>query len=390
MQWPSVGPLFALPQDQLYFASCSRCPLPTASVDAGHAQLLVHATTPWAHSYGALRDQVRASVAQLVCAEPSQVHLFPCASHAASAAGRLMRRGQGARMRCVVLRDEAEMIAIPAQESFAGLVVADSPRDVLGLLELHDDVGAAFLTHAFWTTGLLLPHLDQVVALCARRGVALLLDVTQSLGVMSYDVRALFGAYPALRCALIASVHKHLLSSYGCCVAWFSSALTNGAQPLDGLDLHCKGLAVADQWTVAGGGMAPGDRGFLVDRSAFHAFESGQSNAVTWAVLKSSLGLLLGWDAAALVAHLARLTRDARAHFAACGFHIPYEAVDCAPHFFWAGHASAAAVVEALSARGVHVQLRHGGIRFAVGAFNDANQVARFGVLLREVVASLP
>jgi selenocysteine lyase/cysteine desulfurase len=90
---------------------------------------------------------------------------------------------------------------------------------------LKDDVAIAALPNVQWSTGGLL-DLERIGAACRRLGTALVLDLTQSLGVYPFDVRRVQPDFA------VAAAYKWLLGPYSTGVMYVAPRWQNG-HPLE-------------------------------------------------------------------------------------------------------------------------------------------------------------
>lgn len=373
----SPGESFKLPQNVLYFSSCGRYALPIESVVAGENELQRKQNTPWDVSGDRGLEGVRASFSQLIGSSCDRVCICPSTSYAMSIAAKLFQKELASGgLLCVA--DEIESAVLPLQAASNGIVsCVDSPSQILASVRSCAPRSCVVLvTHCFWTSGLCLPSLDELLNECASRDLPVALDLTQSVGVIRYNVNS----FPAaLRLLMCASVHKHLMGAYGTSLCYIAPSV----ELCDPLERTARQTQWDPLWDTHGGGMKSG-HGYQVTLAPnVRRFDAGLSNPVGFSVLEASLKLVLKWSDI-VVEHLQSLTDAAKAGLLKLG----YEVIGDAPHFF--AFSSPTIPIDELSsklkARCVYCDLRHGRIRFSVGMYNTMEHIDRFLAYAKEIL----
>ena len=189
--------LFVLPAQGLYLDTAAHAPMLRSVHDAGAAALASgnHPWTPDACAWEARVEQARALAAAWFDGEPDAVAFVPSVAYGiATAAHNLsLRRGDAV----LVLDGQfpSNLLAWQERCSQAGARIVVAHREdgqswtqaVLAAIDAHADLRIATLPQAHWHDGALL-DLDAIAAALHTRGIALVLDLSQSLGALSADV----------------------------------------------------------------------------------------------------------------------------------------------------------------------------------------------------------
>ena len=212
---PSQRHLFDIPDDIAYLNCAYLGPLSHAVVDAGR-RAMSRKARPWeigSADFFSHTEIARALFARLINASEEDVALIPAASYGISVAARNLPLARG---RTVVLLAEqfpSNVYAWRESASQAGAEVITVERPADGdltravLAEMDERTAIAALPNCHWADGALL-DLVAVGARCRELGAALVLDVTQSAGVLPLDVQSVRPDF------LVAACYKWLLAPY--------------------------------------------------------------------------------------------------------------------------------------------------------------------------------
>jgi selenocysteine lyase/cysteine desulfurase len=240
----------------------------------------------------------------------------------------------------------------------------DLTTALLAALDERTDIVA--VPHCRWTDGRLV-DLERIGARAREVGAALVVDATQSLGVLPLDVTR---ARPDF---LVAAGYKWLLGPYS--LGWLYVAPEwRAGRPLEA------------NWIGRAGAE---DFGRLVDYREDHApgarrFDVGErSNFALLPAALASLELLLEWTPAALAERLAILTASIAERLAPLGL-VTVPPQLRGPHFLGLAlpDGAPADLTERLAAAGVFVSRRGSSLRVTPHADNDEADVERLATAL--------
>ncbi len=212
---PSQRHLFDIPNDIAYFNSAYQSPLSHAVVAAGEAGLRSK-SEPWKitpQDFFSGSEAARAAFAEMIGASADDVAIVPAASYGVSVAAINVPLGKGRRI--LVLDEQFPSNLYPWHEladSQGGEIVtiarpADDDWTAAILAELDERIDIAALPHCHWTDGGLI-DLVTIGKRCRELGAALVIDATQSLGAMPFDVKAIQPDF------LVAACYKWLMGPY--------------------------------------------------------------------------------------------------------------------------------------------------------------------------------
>ena len=319
---PCQRHLFDIPDDVAYLNCAYMSPLLHASREAGYAGVR-RKCRPWEilpRHFFEHAERARALMAELVNATPDDIVITSSASYgvAVAAANLSLAAGQ-----TIVLLDEQFPSNVyawraAARETGAEVVTVARPDDddwtAAILAALDERTGLAALPHAHWTDGTLI-DLVAVGARCRELGAALVVDASQSLGVLPFDVQAIRPDF------LIAATYKWLLGPYGLGFAYVAPHRHDG-KPIEhnwidrvGSEDFSGLVAYRDEYQ-------PGARRYDVG-------ERGNHHLLPIAI--PALEQILHWGVADLQASLAAMTDGIAARAAEMG-------IDCVPKERRAGH----------------------------------------------------
>ena len=394
--------LFEVPAAVSYLGGCGMSPLMAQTVAVGQ-EAAARKARPWEplgeeEHVGAVRE----CFARLINASASDVAVTPCTSYAVSVAAKNIRLTRGRRV--VVLEQQMASNVLPWQEACdrSGAVLsvvrraagASSSWTQSVLDSLGDDVDVCAIPNCHWSDGSLI-DVAKVSRACMARDIKLVLDLTQSLGVIPLDVAEVQPAFVA------ASVHKWLLGPYGASLMYVSPEFQgHDALPLEYHERTRHG-GDDEEWDFVG---AMTDAGYP-SRSRADAAGlggGGRPNPILMPMLRSSLEKVVSWqsrDAAGRVrSKPAEWARPATQRIAACARSLSLEVpADRAPHMIGIRireddarvddrHAAIKAIIAHLKSSGIHCELRVGAIRVGFGVWNTFEDVNRLCSALEEAV----
>lgn len=213
--------LFDIPDDVAYLNCAYISPLMRQVRDAGRdgIEAKVHPWTITSADFFTRSSACRALFAQLINTAPRNIAIVPSASYGIAVAARNLPLAAGRSI--VVLEDQfpsnvytwrdladrhgAEMRTVSRSAAATANRGVDWTPAVLDAID--DATAIVALPHCHWTDGALL-DLERIAAACRARGAALVLDITQSGGVLPFDVEAVRPDF------LVCACYKWLLGPY--------------------------------------------------------------------------------------------------------------------------------------------------------------------------------
>lgn len=293
---------FLIPEGVTYLDTASNAPRLRA-VDAAARAAWEAGTEPWTPAWDAWEaalERVRRDASRLFHADlrtdAEGVALLPSVAQAMAivAAAWPLRAGDTVAMldgefpstlmpwqrRCV--QAGARLVAVP-REGAGGWLIRRLDQGRLDLL---------VLSQSHWRDGRLL-DLDAVAGAAKTAGVPLVLDLSQSLGVLPCDVARWAPAFAT-------SVgYKWLLAGKGLIPLWVAPAWRGRIEPLE---LHWQQRAPAHAWDFGFDGPPP-------PRAGARALDGGEvADPLRLAILQAGITQVLAWTPAAIAARLGVLT----------------------------------------------------------------------------------
>jgi selenocysteine lyase/cysteine desulfurase len=372
---PCQRDAFDIPEDVAYFNCAYMGPMLKVVRKAAEAAL-ARTGQPWqvtTDDFFTPPERARSLFARLINARPGDVAITPSASFGISTAANNLRIAKG---QTIVMLDEEFPSNVYAWQALARrdggeIRIVRRPADAdwtqAILNALDDRVAIAALPHCHWTDG---GHVDleRVSPALGKLGARLVLDVTQSLGVVPLDVTRIKVDY--LACAS----YKWLLGPYSLGFL-YAAEQHHGGEPID-----YNWITRERSEDFAGlvdyrDGYQPGARRYdMGERASF----------VLLPMVTAALEQLLAWTPEAIMATLAAIT-DRIAD------HAPELGVTVAPRALRAAHIAGlrfndgmpAGLVEQLREHKIYVSVRGQTMRIAPHVFVTAADVDRLLGALR-------
>lgn len=374
---PLISPqrdLFDFPRDTCYLNAAYMGPMPRSAVDAGQDSY-ARKGQPWRFQVQAdffdAPENLRGQAARLFGARTDDIALVPAASYGLATAARNLAP------------DAKSEILILAEQFPSNVYVW---RDLAAQHDAHvrtvtrsdnqswtDAVLAAISTataivacpHVHWADGGAL-DLAAISDAARRQGAALVLDLTQSLGVMPFDLAAIQPDFA------VAAGYKWLLGPYAMGFLYVAPH-------------HQSGEPLEQNWIVRD---RAEDLARLVDYADDHApgarrFDMGErSNFQLVPAAIASLNAMLDWGPDALSVTLGRNNRALADRLAPLGLHETTP--DRAPHYLSLSLPAGAPadLVSQLAAREIFVSQRGDRMRITPHVYNDEADFQRFASVL--------
>ncbi len=374
---PSQRSEFDIPRDVAYFNCAYMSPLSLRVLEAG-AAAWARKRRPWEIGVSDFFDDseaLRASIAALFGVAPEAVVLTPSASYGISFAAANLKVGPGQRI--LVARDQFPSNVYPwmelARRKGAELRMVERPADGdwtgAALAVLDERVAAVALPQVHWTDGGVF-DLERIGEAARQAGAALVLDLTQSAGVMDPDLRAVRPDFVAGAC------YKWLMGPYS--VGYLILGSADGVVPLEenwiqraNARFFARLVDYTDDRLPGGAGFDAGERSnFALVPAAL----AGVRQVREWG--PSRIAETLG-------ARTARLGEDA----VKLGCRIP--AATRAPHYLALALPEGTdpiRVRDGLASRQIHVSVRGDTLRVTPHLYNDDEDETRFLGALRDLL----
>jgi selenocysteine lyase/cysteine desulfurase len=212
---PSQRHLFDIPEDIAYLNCAYLGPLSHAVVAAGR-EASGKKSRPWeigSEDFFTDTEVARTLFAGLINAGDDDVALVPAASYGVSVAARNLPLAKGQTVVVLAEQFPSNVYAWRESANGAGARVIAVPRPEHGDLtravldSVDERTAVVALPHCHWADGALL-DLETIGRRCRELGAGLVLDVTQSAGVMPLDVKRIQPDF------LVAACYKWLLGPY--------------------------------------------------------------------------------------------------------------------------------------------------------------------------------
>jgi len=365
---------FSLPDDLHYLNCAYMGPLPKVTEAAGVEGVRLKRVPIgiFPKDFFETSDRLRGLFADLVnVGDPNSVAIHPGVSYGVAVAAKNlpMAAGQNVVMTHEQFPGNVHAWTRKAREA-GGEARFVTPPDGAGrgaawnerLMDAIDsDTAVVAVPHVHWTDGTLF-DLVAIGARCREVGAALVVDATQSVGAMPFDVQEI---QPD---ALICAAYKWMLGPYSVALSYFSERFNDGT-PLE------------ETWI---GRDQSEDFQHLVDYKeeyqpgALRYDVSERSNFTLLPMAVASLELIEELDPARIQVYCAELTKDLLREAADLGFSVEDEA--------WRGNhlfglrmlegIDLAGLKAALERRNVWASLRGTALRLAPNVYNDSEDVA--------------
>lgn len=370
--------LFDLPDDAVYLRCAASAPQLKSVYEAGRLGL-AKKSRPWRIGARETFDDVerlRALFAGLIGAEAGDVALAPSASYGLSIAAANLTLGAGRDVvvlerqfpsnvypwRVLVRRDGGRVLTVarPADDDWTAAVLA----------AIGPSTAIVALPQCHWLDGAMLD-----LAAIGRRtravGAALVLDLSQSLGAVPFDVRDVRPDF------LVAVAEKWLLGPYQLAFLYAAPSRQDG-EPIEHTWI---GRAESQDYARLvdyRDGYQPGARRFDVG-------ERGNFVSVPMAI--RALRQVADWRVDAIAATLTPLIRETAERAGAFGL-TPVPAAARAPHMIGlrAGAALPPNLGDRLADRGIFVTVRDQVIRVAPHVYNGRDDLERLFAALTDLL----
>lgn len=324
--------------------------------------------------------EARLRFGRLVSGAPERVAVLPAVSYGVAIAARNLPIER--RQRIVLLAEQFPGNVYAwrrlADERGAAITTVERPSSASSggawnesILEaIGPDTAIVALPTVHWTDG---THFDleAVGRKCRTVGAALIVDGTQSLGAVPFDVAAV-GAD-----LVVGAAYKWLMGPYSVAFGWFGPRFDGGV-PLE------------ETWIARAGSE---DFGGLVDYEDRYQpgairYDVGErSNFALLPGAVAGLDLVLDWTPLAIADYVERLSQPLLAEAEEAGFRVE-EAAWRSPHLFGLRMPTGVDLAElksSLDAQRVSVSIRGNSLRVSPNVYNDESDTAALAGILRTV-----
>jgi selenocysteine lyase/cysteine desulfurase len=373
---PCQRHLFDLPADVAYLNCAYMSPLLKRAAAAG-AEAIARKCRPWtitADDFFADSERARRLFAELLGTDAEAIAIVPAASYGLAVAARNLPLAAGERV--LVLAEQFPSNVFTwrelAKERGGDVLTIARPPDgdwtTAVLAQLDERVRVAALPHCHWIDGGLL-DLALIGERCREVGSALVIDATQSLGALPFDLERVRPDY------LVCPGYKWLLGPYSLGYLYVAPQ-------------HRDGRPLEQNWIAR---EASEDFARLIDyaeryQPGARRFDVGErSNFALLPVSIVGLEQLLSWGVPAIAETLAARSAAIARRAAALGLTSMPESRR-AGHYLGLGFPRGlpAGLPERLAQERVHVSLRGASLRVTPHLYNDEADVERlFAVLDR-------
>jgi selenocysteine lyase/cysteine desulfurase len=366
--------LFEIPRDICFLNSASYSPLPRPVLEAGRAAI-GRKGQPWrldASFANAQYERARTAAARLINADPADVALISSVSYGVATAAKLVTIARGTRV--IVLQNDhsSPVLEWQARADAQGFTVETvrSPGDgdwtaaVLAAIERPGapPVGLASISSLHWSEGALI-DVEKIGAALRRQGAMFLIDGTQSVGVLTMDVKTLDPDF------VIFPTYKWLLGPYGRAFIYVAR------RHQDGIPLEQTASGRRD--VRAENAVYFTDPRYVTDARRFDMGERDHFVSLEMAAI--GMEMVAEWGLPAIAQRLAMLTDRIADGVRGNGLSVLDKHLR-APHIlslkFMDG--ALAGLVEGLATDGVYVASRLGRMRVSPHVFNDEADADRF------------
>ena len=371
--------LFDMPRDVCYLNASYMTPLLKSQVQAGH-QALEIGSHPWGigpEDFFQTSDAIRHEAAVMMNAAPDDIAIMPSASYGISVAAKNLPLRQGGGILVMAEefpsnhyawhakaeREGGQLISvpIPADDDWTRAILETIEREK-GRLDIVS------LANVHWSSGAVL-DLKAISAATKACGAAFVLDLSQSLGAMPFDVADIGPDF------MVSAGYKWLLAPYGISLMYVAPERQQG-KPLE------------EGWITRKGSE---DFAGLVNYrygDGARRFDMGErANLVLAPIFLEGLKQINRWGVGNVYAGVRRTTDQLAAILEAIGLmpvHLKYRA----GHILGARvGARGSDILASLKAKGVSASLRGEMLRLSPHLWVDGQDLEAFEAAMQEAVS---
>jgi len=360
---------FDIPDHVAYLNVATMGPLPHAALIAGQEGLArkLHPWTITSDDFFADTRRLRPLLAALINADEKGIAIVPSASYGLATAARNLKTD--GKRDIVILADQFPSNVYPWQvlaeaRDLAIQTVKTQGNETLSdalLTAITSQTAIVAIPQVRWTDGIKI-DLEAVSARCRSVGAALVLDLSQSCGAMTFDTARIQPDF------IVCVGYKWLLGPYGMSFMY--------AAPQ-----HRDGIPIEHNWITRKGAE---DFSNLIEYQKHYApgaerYDMGErSNFALLPALEASVSLLLDWGIPNIENNLAAQSAALSDQLQAIGLSVP-AATERGPHYIGATLPASAPsdLVSRLKADDVHVSQRGNNLRITPHLFNTPTDFER-------------
>ncbi len=371
--------LFDIPEEVTYLNAAYMSPILKEAAALGQDGVAVK-LRPWEitlHDFFAPPKRACQLMADMIEASSDDIALIPSVSYGMAIAVKNLPLKAGQRI--ITLADQFPSNIYPWQEmaKSAGAEITTIPRPGNGdwtsgiLAAIGQDTAIVACPHAHWTDGSIV-DLVAVGQKCREYGAALVLDMTQSLGVMPFSVKDVDPDF------MIVASYKWLLGPYSYGFAYVAPR-------------HQNGIPVEENWIARKGST---DFARLVDyQNQYEAgagrFSMGErSNFMLTPIAIRGLERLNGWRTESIAQYLAGLTDQIAERATTLGLKVA-DKEHRSPHLIGLNFEGDVpdGLAEFLAKRKIYVSVRGSSIRVSPHVYNDYTGVENLFAALEDYMS---
>ncbi|WP_150524912.1 aminotransferase class V-fold PLP-dependent enzyme [Roseibium sediminis] len=370
---PNLRHLFDIPEDVAYLNCAYMGPLMHKVVEAAEKGARVKAQ-PWTikpSDFFETPEKVRELTGKLIGCSADHIAVIPSASYGLAIAARnlTINKGQSIIVAGEQFPSNRHIWAKRAEETGADLVTADGQdltEAFLGAITADTAVVAASACR--WTDGRVI-DLEKVSKACKDVGAALVLDLTQSLGAMPFDVKAVDPDF------MVCAAYKWLLGPYSSGILYVA-------------ERQWEGSPIEEGWMNRAGAE---NFARLVDysnryRHGARRFDMGEvANFAALPALCVALSQIIEWSVDNLYLSLSRRNLELAARASTMGL-LPVGETERAGHFLTLGlnESAPADLVQKLAEENVYVSQRGASLRITPHVWTTEQDIERLFSALKK------
>lgn len=376
---PSQRALFDLPREVTYLNAAYMGPMPRHAAAAG-AQSYTDKQQPWTvnaqDAFADAPERYRALGARLFGATADDIAIVPAASYGLALAARNLEPDAGSEILVLDGQFPSNVYVWQALAERTGAKIRTVSRSdneswtdaLLAAISLKTAIVAC--PHVHWSDGGRV-DLPRVSEAARRQGAALVLDLTQSLGALPFELDAIQPDFA------VAAGYKWLLGPYSLGLCYIAPHHQESAEPLEENWINRQGSEDFARLVDYQSAYQPGARRFdMGERSAFQLVPAGIA----------CLEQILDWGVDAISATLGVRTQEIIEAVAPLGL-VP-ATPDRAPHYLGLSLPpdTPGDLVKRLAAEQVYVSQRGDRLRITPYLYNDETDITRLAEILKVIL----